>query len=822
MDDLLEFLNLDGLRAPCGSHGAFDADAMDLDVAVGIDRLPSPPVLSTPLPPPATATPSAADADLLMASSALRPSANLAIMVDGSSSLLPPSALALPTTPVTPASSSMPMPLPHQMPPPVSRGTLFHDQLHHVRRAPMWSDDEDEDEEHDDASDHDEDMDGDDRMSPAAAPVVALPTPPRATAPQRARHESLPSSAAEMTSRILAAIDRDHHRAHRDQLGHDALHSPTASSSSHGDGSSAESSPLSSAASSDMDEDEAGQGNDAPMLAINPSQLSHAPATLPPPPPPPTRTARTTRSATSALIVAAAEEGTTARRRRRMAPAATASASAPSTASAPTGPVRRSARAKRSTTTSTSTAAAAKSHAEPAPATAAAAPPPSSAAATLKRRTRSASASPKPPPATRARARPRRGATSRRTSPVRALTPVANAAPGRHSASHMLARFVGRTQTLTPSAARASESAAAAAAVTEPKIKVEEEMVIKAEPMDASDLTVAVTPVPVLVPSETVPATPAPPAAPATASILPSPPATVPRPTTIAAALGVGTPAPAPPATLAPTSSHPAPAAATPDPDDHFDPDHFDDDDEHDDDMLVDTPTGHHPSLWPPKHLNTEPFDLDETAAHLTPKERRQLRNKISARNFRQRRKQYLEHLEDQVAALRIDVSHERKHRHWAVERATVLKQKVEELATELAELKGCDAKGIVDQIEAALPKGPPPPPSPKVRPTPPPPVKTVPTAAGAPYPMLAGRATTPNKLGLGKLPTPATGGLSLPPMPGMYPYLPAPYMLPAPSPALAAYYHHHHFAVAAAAAAQAAQAAQAAAARPEATIRVH
>ncbi|KNE72527.1 hypothetical protein AMAG_16572 [Allomyces macrogynus ATCC 38327] len=780
MDDLLEFLNLDGLRAPSGPHGAFDA--MDLDVAVGIDRLPSPPVLSTPLPPPTSATADATDADLRMASSALRPSANLAIMVDGSSSsLFPPSGLALPTTPVTPASSSIPMPLPQQMPPPVSRGTLFHDRLQHIRRAPMWSDDEDdEDRDDEDASDHDEDMDGDDRMSPAVPPIVALPTPPRATAPQRARRESLPSSAAEMTSRILAAIDRDHHRAHRDQLDHDALHSPTASS--HGDGSSsAESSPLSSAASSDMDEDEA--ETDAPMLAINPSRLSHAP------PAPTTRTTRYTRSATSALATAAAEEGTLARRRRRTVPAATAPAFVVSTASAPTGSVRRSARAKRSNTTSTSTAAtAAKSHAEPAPTTAAAAPPPSSAAATLKRRTRSASASPKPPPATRARARPRRGATSRRTSPARALTPVANAAPGRHSASHMLARFVGRTQTLAPSVARASDSAVAAAAAPEPKVKVEEEMMIKAEPMDASDLNVVTTPVPVSVPYETSPATPAPPAAPATASVLPSPPATIPRPTTIAAALGVGTPAPAPPTAIAPKSSHPAPAAVTPDPDDHFDPDHFDDDDEHDDDMLVDPPTGHHPSLWPPKHLNTEPFDLDETAAHLTPKERRQLRNKISARNFRQRRKQYLEHLEDQVAALRIDVSHERKHRHWAVERATVLKQKVEELATELAELKGCDAKGIVDQIEAALPKGPPPPPSPKAKPTPPPSVKTVPTAAGAPYPILAGRATTPNKLGIGKLPTPATGGLPLPPMmPG-----------------------------------HAAQAAQAAAARPEATIRVH
>ncbi|KNE72300.1 hypothetical protein AMAG_16788 [Allomyces macrogynus ATCC 38327] len=450
------------------------------------------------------------------------------------------------------------------------------------------------------------------------------------------------------------------------------------------------------------------------------------------------------------------------------------------------------------------------SNAEPAP-TASTAPPPSSATATLKRRTRSASASPKPPPPTRARARPRRGVPARRTSPIRPLTPVTNAAPGRHSASHMLARFVGRTQTLAPSAARASDSALLPA--PEPKIKVEEEMVIKTEPMDALDLTTVANPVPVSAPTETIPAT---------ASAVPSPPVTITRPTTIAAALGVGTPAPAPPAVTAPKSL-PAPAAATPDPDDHFDPDHFDDDEDHDDDMLVDAPTGHHPSLWPPKHLNTEPFDLDETAAHLTPKERRQLRNKISARNFRQRRKQYLEHLEDQVAALRIDVSHERKHRHWAVERATVLKQKVEELATELAELKGCDAKGIVDQIEAALPKGPPPPPSPKAKPTPPPSVKTVPTAAGAPYPMLAGRATTPNKLGLSKLPTPATGGLPLPPMmPGMYPYLPAPYMLPAPSPALAAYYHHHHFAVAAAAVAQAAQAAQAAAARPEATIRVH
>ncbi|KNE54150.1 hypothetical protein AMAG_00148 [Allomyces macrogynus ATCC 38327] len=50
--------------------------------------------------------------------------------------------------------------------------------------------------------------------------------------------------------------------------------------------------------------------------------------------------------------------------------------------------------------------------------------------------------------------------------------------------------------------------------------------------------------------------------------------------------------------------------------------------------------------------------------ATLSAKERRQLRNKISARNFRQRRKEYLSHLEDQVAALQAEALAER-HARW-------------------------------------------------------------------------------------------------------------------------------------------------------------
>ncbi|KAI8878974.1 hypothetical protein K501DRAFT_336401 [Backusella circina FSU 941] len=59
-------------------------------------------------------------------------------------------------------------------------------------------------------------------------------------------------------------------------------------------------------------------------------------------------------------------------------------------------------------------------------------------------------------------------------------------------------------------------------------------------------------------------------------------------------------------------------------------------------------------NLLPP--LTEEPISLEEYAEadgidlkHLTPRERRQLRNKISARNFRMRRKEYISTLEEQV-----------------------------------------------------------------------------------------------------------------------------------------------------------------------------
>lgn len=72
---------------------------------------------------------------------------------------------------------------------------------------------------------------------------------------------------------------------------------------------------------------------------------------------------------------------------------------------------------------------------------------------------------------------------------------------------------------------------------------------------------------------------------------------------------------------------------------------------------------------------------MSEEGKKLSSKERRQLRNKVSARNFRERRKEYITHLESLVS----------KHQNEAIlykTQAEVLKSEKDELASELARLK--------------------------------------------------------------------------------------------------------------------------------------
>ncbi|ORZ09565.1 hypothetical protein BCR42DRAFT_423668 [Absidia repens] len=59
----------------------------------------------------------------------------------------------------------------------------------------------------------------------------------------------------------------------------------------------------------------------------------------------------------------------------------------------------------------------------------------------------------------------------------------------------------------------------------------------------------------------------------------------------------------------------------------------------------------HHDSSSPSSHYDDDTIDMNDSLEmqHLTSKERRQLRNKISARNFRVRRKEYITELENKV-----------------------------------------------------------------------------------------------------------------------------------------------------------------------------
>ncbi|KAJ3374485.1 hypothetical protein GGF31_007263 [Allomyces arbusculus] len=89
--------------------------------------------------------------------------------------------------------------------------------------------------------------------------------------------------------------------------------------------------------------------------------------------------------------------------------------------------------------------------------------------------------------------------------------------------------------------------------------------------------------------------------------------------------------------------------------------------------------------------------------ATLSAKERRQLRNKISARNFRQRRKEYLSHLEDQVAALQAEALAERHARLAAQQQNAQLRQSVEDLMRALAAANAPTAAPVMPPMLPAV-----------------------------------------------------------------------------------------------------------------------
>ncbi|KAJ3356569.1 hypothetical protein GGF32_001462 [Allomyces javanicus] len=136
-------------------------------------------------------------------------------------------------------------------------------------------------------------------------------------------------------------------------------------------------------------------------------------------------------------------------------------------------------------------------------------------------------------------------------------------------------------------------------------------------------------------------------------------------------AVGSFTLAPAPPArkrkaTGSPAASTPTPKPATP---------------------VVSAKTAPPAAAAKPASAPASSFPSAPTPvpATLSAKERRQLRNKISARNFRQRRKEYLSHLEDQVAALQAEALAERHARLAAQQQNAQLRQSVEDLMRALA-----------------------------------------------------------------------------------------------------------------------------------------
>jgi hypothetical protein len=113
-------------------------------------------------------------------------------------------------------------------------------------------------------------------------------------------------------------------------------------------------------------------------------------------------------------------------------------------------------------------------------------------------------------------------------------------------------------------------------------------------------------------------------------------------------------------------------------------------------------------NLWPPKRLNTQPFPL-ESPRELSPKARRQIRNKISARNFRQRRKQYMEMLETQVQRLKQELQRERAGRNQLETKNKLFKAHLTELTGKLDHLSIQEISHELNQLKVqwdqAVPK---------------------------------------------------------------------------------------------------------------------
>ncbi|KAF7728398.1 hypothetical protein EC973_006206 [Apophysomyces ossiformis] len=84
----------------------------------------------------------------------------------------------------------------------------------------------------------------------------------------------------------------------------------------------------------------------------------------------------------------------------------------------------------------------------------------------------------------------------------------------------------------------------------------------------------------------------------------------------------------------------------------------------------------------------------------MTSKERRQLRNKISARNFRNRRKEYITSLEDQVDQQNAEISRLRLEIKWAKENIDALKKENDSLKLELIVVK--KQASTVDQFTSS------------------------------------------------------------------------------------------------------------------------
>lgn len=129
-----------------------------------------------------------------------------------------------------------------------------------------------------------------------------------------------------------------------------------------------------------------------------------------------------------------------------------------------------------------------------------------------------------------------------------------------------------------------------------------------------------------------------------------------------------------------------------------------DEDDNDDDDTLtasIKADIAHRSPLY--GNLGSDDEDDDSKLLHsaegkkLSPKERRQLRNKVSARNFRVRRKEYIGHLESLVNAHSSEAKSLRKE-------VASLRKENQDLATELSRLKLSGADAHAQAVTANTP----------------------------------------------------------------------------------------------------------------------